>query len=330
VLGSPPCGRMRLVLSRWWVPGSRVEPAYVASGFGLYLHRRPQLEAWDVELVFRRLAARARAIAAAAAAFLPAALLCAAFALALASAPALAQSKKKAVKQPPVTPAALFGDAARPPSKEFERSLDKAFDDPSLKRTQKVTHWELRKFSDKKDDDKKKNRDDEQAPAWVKAFVLAFGAIGEYGLWFLAGIALLLLLWRLPKWLPWVKAQLRNASELPEIHEEAVVEPEPLPDDIPRVVGALWREGRRRDALALLYRASVERLSARLGTPFPPGATEADCLRRARRLEDEEARGSFTLVVRTWQRAAYARQFPADADFDALVAGWALKFPEPA
>jgi hypothetical protein len=249
-----------------------------------------------------------------------------AFALSLASAPAMAQSKAKPAKPVPVAPAAVYGDSARPPSKEFERALDRAYEDPSLKRTEKVTRWELRNPG--KDEDKKK--DEDAAPDWLKPLVLAIGAIGEYGLWVLAGIALLILLWRLPKWLPWVKAQLGDADALPEIHEEAVVEAEPLPDDVPTAVSALWREGRRRDALALLYRASVERLSARLGTPFPPGATEADCLRRARRLEDEEARGSFTSVVRTWQRAAYARQFPADADFETLLAGWAQKFPEPA
>lgn len=37
---------------------SLVEPLYVAAGFGLYLNRRTWLEGWDVELAFRRLAAR--------------------------------------------------------------------------------------------------------------------------------------------------------------------------------------------------------------------------------------------------------------------------------
>lgn len=35
-----------------------IEPLYVAGGFGLYLSRRTELEAWDVELSFRRLARR--------------------------------------------------------------------------------------------------------------------------------------------------------------------------------------------------------------------------------------------------------------------------------
>ena len=37
-----------------------VEPFYVACGYGLYLNRRVQLEAWDLEQAFRQLGARAR------------------------------------------------------------------------------------------------------------------------------------------------------------------------------------------------------------------------------------------------------------------------------
>jgi hypothetical protein len=31
-----------------------LEPFYVASGFGMYLSRRAELEAWDIEQEFRR------------------------------------------------------------------------------------------------------------------------------------------------------------------------------------------------------------------------------------------------------------------------------------
>ena len=57
---APPAWAQLLLLGLWWLSVSLLEPIYVAAGFGLYLHRRTQLEAWDVELVFRRLAARVR------------------------------------------------------------------------------------------------------------------------------------------------------------------------------------------------------------------------------------------------------------------------------
>src|SRR5207342_1489924 len=42
----------------YYVASTALEPFYVGAGFGLYLNRRTQLEAWDVELAFRRLRER--------------------------------------------------------------------------------------------------------------------------------------------------------------------------------------------------------------------------------------------------------------------------------
>jgi len=314
---SPPRWAQLLTLCVYWTSASLVEPIYVAAGFGLYLNRRTQLEAWDIELVFRRLAARVRASADLAAALLPAALLC----VALLGFGANAQAADKPAAPPPtITPAQLLGDAARAPDPRFERALDQAYADPALARKQKFTHWVLRTPRNSK-------QDPTPLPEWLKGVAWVLSMLAEYGVWILAALLLLLLLWRLPRWLPWVKQQLREEAALPELQEEQLHEALPLPDDVPGAVHGLWRAGRQRDALALLYRAGVERLQARLGLAFPPGATEADCLRRSRRLEDEQARASFAQVVRTWQRAAYARQFPDEASFDALVATWSQRFP---
>ncbi|MBC7656113.1 MAG: DUF4129 domain-containing protein [Frankiaceae bacterium] len=89
---------------------------------------------------------------------------------------------------------------------------------------------------------------------------------------------------------------------------------------------ALWQAQQRRGALALVYRASVERVAERLGAPFPPGATEAECLRRARRLPSAEMQQQFSRVVHTWQAAAYARRFPDSEQFDALLVAWQRDF----
>ena len=316
IFQEPPAWAQLLSLCAWWTAVSLAEPAYVAAGFGLYLNRRTQLEAWDVELVFRRLAARARALDAAAAALLPAALLCAV----LAGFATRAQAAAPKPPPPTTTPAQLLGASARAPDPRFERALDRAYADPALARTRKLSHWELR-------NPREPEPQRAPAPAWLEAIGWTLSAIAEYGLWVLAALLLLFVLWRLPRWLPWVRRQLREEAPLPELHEEALPELVPLPDDVPAAVEALWRQGQRRDALALLYRAGVERLAERLQVAFPPGATEADCLRRARRLQDEAARANFGAVVRTWQRAAYARQFPDDEAFGALLAGWARCFP---
>jgi hypothetical protein len=160
----------------------------------------------------------------------------------------------------------------------------------------------------------------------LRALATLFGFLAEYGLWLAAGALLGFVLWRLPKWLPWVRRQMGATTEVSEILEQDVESKEALPDDIARVVFELWQTEHRREALALLYRASVERVAERLGTPFPPGATEAECLRRARKLGGNELQAEFALVVRTWQRAAYAWQFPEPAEFEALMRGWSPLF----
>lgn len=55
-----PLGSLRheLLLLAYGVAMSIVEPVYVAAGFMLYLNRRTDLEAWDMEIALRRLAGR--------------------------------------------------------------------------------------------------------------------------------------------------------------------------------------------------------------------------------------------------------------------------------
>ena len=99
-----------------------------------------------------------------------------------------------------------------------------------------------------------------------------------------------------------------------------------LPADIVGSVRALWQDGRRRRALALLYRASVEAMVQRTGAVLVPGATEADCLRAARGLPDPADRDAFAGMVRVWQYAAYAERLPDTETLDTLLQRLAARF----
>lgn len=101
--------------------------------------------------------------------------------------------------------------------------------------------------------------------------------------------------------------------------EEAVELPEVIPPDPAARARDLWQQGRPRQALALLYRASVESMSERAGVVLPPGATESQCLRASRRMPDEADRTLFARVVRVWQYAAYAGRLPEPDDFENLA-----------
>ncbi|WP_258320906.1 hypothetical protein [Curtobacterium flaccumfaciens] len=108
----------------------------------------------------------------------------------------------------------------------------------------------------------------------------------------------------------------RAAVETPVAHAGA--ERRPLPDDVATSARRLWREGRQRDALALLYRASVATVCER-ANPGAAGRHRRQCLRASRRLPDAADRDLFARMVRTWQYAAYAARLPEDDAFDGLL-----------
>ena len=315
-----------------WLAVSAIEPFYIGAGFGLYLNRRTQLEAWDVELAFRRLAERAQALATgtvlAAVLALPLLLGAGSVQAAPASrieAPAKSQDAADvdagdADEVPTVKVRDVFGQHWRAHDDAFSRSVDRAYRDPDLAPSQRVEYWARRDRAERKEPTPT------PLPAWLVAIAKVLGMASQYVLWILAGLLLALLLWKLPKWLPWVR-ELRARGDAPTpVLEHADAVPETLPDDVPAAVRRLWAAGQARAGLALLYRASVGELADRLGRPLPPGATEAECLRRARTLPEPAARDAFAHVVRAWQGIAYGHRVPDAAALEALLAGWTRDF----
>lgn len=329
-MADPPAWAQLLANIAIWAASSAIGPLVVGAGFGLYLNRRTQLEAWDLELVFRRLGARVREAGWApvlVAGLLLSALLGTPPAVAApAGTPATKVLPAKSI--PPKSGLAQPMDARRFVGEADWRGEDtrlrdaiaRAYADPTLAPSKQETHWRF-KYAPKPSEPVPPKR-----PAWVKLLVWLFAAIAEYGLWVLAGIAVLVLLWKLPRWLPWVSDRLPARMPPAPVEQRPLLPDAPLPLDVVATAEALWQSGHQRDALALLYRASVEAVAERLGAPFPPGATEAECLRRARRLPDTEASGEFARIVRAWQAAAYAWRFPDAAGFADLLAGWQRQF----
>ena len=190
-----------------------------------------------------------------------------------------------------------------------------------LRPTQKTTSWERR---DKKKDDDEPEEADLPELKWLAALV---GFVAEYGLWFLLGVLVLMLAITAKRWWPWLLgATARPEAEPMPVEMTAISHSEPLPPDIATVARRLWAEGQPRRALALLYRASVEAMSARVDAHLPPGATEAECLRLSRRMPAVEDRDVFQRMVRIWQYAAYGQRLPAADEFDALLQTLAQRF----
>ena len=327
-----------------WAATSVIEPFYVGSGFGQYLNRRTEIEGWDIEIAFRRL--RERLLAATGAslvvamtllmprpstastpAFVPAGLTGARRIEPPLQAPSATVDRQAATAQRiahartrraasatasrNATLRHLFAHDYRDPSR-FTDAVERAYADPRLRPRQKVTTWERKHPSPVE-------KRETSSPAWLQAIARIVAALGEIGLWLLLGVLVLLLALTAKYWWPW----LRGAVEDPRAPSTPVVDaadaaPAALPDDIAGTARRLWRDGRTRDALALVYRAAVDAMLATTGRALPPGATEAQCLRAAQALP-EPSRRVFARIVRQWQYAAWAERLPDQAEFEAVL-----------
>ncbi len=357
-----------------WIATSLIEPFYVGAGLGLYLNRRTEVEAWDIELALRRM--RDRLLRGA-----TPLLLLFAFGAALApmavraqdhggtTAPRVAKNADEDVEggevarvtleevfgtladdrglrdgvesqktpQPAPPPIAVSpGGVAGPVSRQggtagsakaladdgsLRRAVKQAYADPSITPKRKVVTW-------KKRDAKKKDDPKKHSPPPLGGLGEVLAAIGEFGLWIVVAALACALLATSPRWLKWFRSGLAREGREPEETRRTDVEtPQaPLPDDIPTAIRRLWRDGRQREALAMLYRASVETMVARTQAVLVPGATEAEVLRASRRLPLGDDRDVFARAVRTWQYAAYAHSYPGGDDFEALLGDLAIRF----
>ncbi|MBL8301032.1 MAG: DUF4129 domain-containing protein [Rhodanobacteraceae bacterium] len=310
-----------------WLAMSLIEPFYVGAGFGLYLNRRTQLEAWDVELAFRRIAARLRATATA--------LLPLLFGMFVSVAAVRAEDTSTADQVGGAAAQSVDAIAADTPPQSLRRvfagryvedagfgaSVEQAYADPDLSPKSKQYVWELRDKS-KKGKENKSPEPKSSLQLWLEAFGRIMALVAENALWLLLALLIALLVRYHRIWLPWISERFERERKPDALAVHDIALPEHLPDDLPAAVRALWQQGRQREALALLYRAAVLRLDASLGTSMPPGATEAECLRRSRRLADADYAQLFARIVRCWQAAAYAQRLPDARVVDELLAAW--------
>jgi hypothetical protein len=321
-----------LLNGAWCMAAAVVGPIYTACTFTLYLNRRATLEAWDIEIVLRQLRAPSRpAQARHAAAVLMAAPLLAMALLGMpppvqAAGPAASQAATAACAPPKELQQEDSGrEAARSAQQaEVRRQLERVLAHEDLRGYRCAEQWELRRPWQP---DKDKPKSAPLLPAWLAAIMAgAFKAaliVGGAGL-------VLWLLWR-------YAAPLRfgfGSAPAPAMATEVGgldIREESLPADVAGAVRALWQEGRQRAALALLYRATLSRMVSRQSLQLHQGATEGECLARARSAHaagtlDEASLALADQATTLWLNAAYGARWPAGDTVGALCARWQAHF----
>ena len=286
----------------FWLAMSVIAPFYVAAGFALYLTRRTELEAWDLELRFRQVAEAPR-------------------------------HRDRGARMPVVVLIALaagvscllpgLADALDLTREQAAAEIGAVLDSEDFGRTRTVQNWVYV--------DQQGASDEEfEWPDWLIDLGQALGRGGEIAsviikwlLYFAAAVLVLVLVQRIHRdWRGFGRRKHESSSETPATvvlipDAEAV-----LPADIPAAVDALIDCGDLRGALALLYAASIALLRRRYGLTVKASATELECLAL---VLDKRPAGDGMLMrrlVQAWQRLAYGHLEPTVDELDALVLDW--------
>ncbi|WP_053155276.1 DUF4129 domain-containing protein [Pseudomonas sp. P1.8] len=278
------------------------EPVYVACGFSLYLNRRTVLEAWDIELVFRRL--RQRVVAVSSALLLAVFLLLPTAHTVWAAEPDVSPDSPRLLDQP------LTSQASRD-------SIKALLDQPPFKNREAVTRY---RFGEDKPDAESPN--DDKTPQWLKALFKLFdgqrfaaaATVIEVVLWgaFISGLAVLI--WRYRDVLQTLvnrRPTRKRKAELP-LPQQAFgldLKPESLPDDIATSAEHLWQTNPR-EALGLLYRALLSRLLHDFNISFKSADTEGQVLKRIEQLQQPALLAFSRALTGHWQNMAYGHRLP--------------------
>ena len=137
-------------------------------------------------------------------------------------------------------------------------------------------------------------------------------------LWLIVGAALAFLAWKLYRALPRLARAPRERYRPPESLFGMDLAPQSLPADVAAAASALAREGKLREALALLYRGALSQLVHRRGVQLLSSHTEIEVLR----LAPPDTFQYLERLVDAWRACAYARRPPAAEAVETLALGY--------
>lgn len=326
-----------LQLLLWYLALGLTAPFYVACGFALYLNRRIKLEAWDIDIAFRRIANKRRTSNSTLASWLLA------FALGFGIFSIDAQRTAYADDQLPQ----VESSAEELASEEYkgEPFIDKPVGEfTELDRIQTQTSikevMQQEEFSRKeikrtiKFDDPE---DDEPAEFWehlidfLRNFegFLAAASLLEILLWLGVAALIAFVIYRYRNWLAaqFVRISPTLAPKAKPITLFGMdLTRESLPEDINANALSLLQAGNTRAALALLYRASLFHL-IHSGVDIHDGHTEQECveLMRAHFIKNTNAKTRidyFARLTRVWQHLAYGHLMPTATTAQELCSTW--------
>ena len=320
----------------WYCAIALTAPFYVACGFALYLNRRIKLEAWDIDIAFRRIANKrvnqSRVLS-----------LIGALAIGFCSLidgipPAYAEENLPGMEQASDDSTDEF--VIEKPLGEYQE-LDRDSAQAAIKDVMQQSEFSRKeKVRELKFDEPEE--DEDSSEFWEKLFdflenfegFIAAANMLEILLWLAVMTLIGYVIYRYRNWLA---AQFVRVKPVAVTTAKPVtlfgmdVTRESLPDDISQTALELLTTGNTRAALALLYRASLFRLIDS-GIEIHEGHTEGECVRLMREhysTISSQPRDAlkiridyFAQLTRAWQQLAYGHLDPDQHHAEQLCKNW--------
>ena len=285
-----------------FISAALVAPFYVAGGFLIYINRRMQLEAWDVEHRFREIKPRAiKSTSLASILFLT-------FFLAT-SEPTIAEERADSIMSPAATAVAMQDILG---NEEFGST-----------KTRKIPRLISKDNEEEEDDEKMDLGFLEWFADAARSLALGFKVI----LWTTVAIFIALLLYTLSQF----RRNLSAPSSLSRHRsdgEDAKSHPmtQDLPVDIAKTAEDLLANGQRRQALSVLFRGALRSVMNEHELKIASGATETDCQHSVSTVANELQTRTFTSLLGVWRAEAYANQPQSEESIRTLITEWKNAF----
>lgn len=282
-----------------------VAPFYVAGGFLIYINRRMQLEAWDIEHRFRNIKPRTLKSTVITSFFLIAIL------MSTSSDPAIAQERSQTIMSPASASIAINEILS---GSEFGSTKTRTV--PALK-----------------DRKRKKEADNELESSFFKWFADAASslAIGfKVILWAIVAIFIGLLVYTLSKFRPSLATPntlARHRSDDEDVHSHPLTQD--LPTNIVATAERLLANGERRQALSVLFRGALRSVMKEHELKIATGATEKDCQRSIATVASDLQTQTFSNLLGVWQKEAYGNQTQSEETIRSLINEWKYAFAIP-
>lgn len=277
---------------------SLIAPFYMAGGFLLYLNRRTQLEAWDIELKFKAMARRKAAVTS-----LICLMLC--FFWLFSAGPGFS------------SPAQAASASVSMDKETAEQRIEELLESDDFGSEETRTYWRLKSFQ--KETGGEPHFLDDFFTALIRFFVL----VAEPAAWTVGGGLFVFFLYAAARYFGFSRP---TASKAPVKAPEALfglsLTPASMPEDIAGHAEKLLAEGDMRAALSLLYRGALSRLIYRCFLDIPASATEGECMALVRKSRPVEEARFFCELTKTWLQMAYGHMRPERRRVGALCRSW--------